>query len=124
MPVLILIVGALLVFNGWMIGAQAESAMHQVYGGLYVVGGCVVMALAYIGHAVNQVRAASVAAAKAAPTAKVEASEAKAREVKTADAGGAPVLAPIISDANTILCQKCGRTNRIDARRCACGAAL
>ena len=66
----------------------------------------------------------AVAAAKAAPTAKVEASEAKAREVKTADAGGAPVLAPIISDANTILCQKCGRTNRIDARRCACGAAL
>ena len=47
------IIGAVVVARGIMLEAAAASAMHQIYSGVYITGGLILIGLACVCHAVT-----------------------------------------------------------------------
>lgn len=126
---IIFIIGAGLVLNGISIGARAESAMHQIYGGLYVVGGVMTIAIALM----TSVFSAAVSAIKKLDASLKKLSAAPAgdgssigasRSAAAGRPGGEALPIRTGSKESYVECPACGRENRADARVCQCGNRL
>jgi hypothetical protein len=118
---IIFIIGIGMILNGYSIEGRAESAMHQIYGGLYFVGGLIMIGLALS------------AAVMSAGLRSIRLAVEKGRPLPVAAPAGdsSPVIRMSLEpkrDAPTsssyVQCPECGRENRVDARVCQCGHRL
>ena len=59
LAIVVFVVGAVLLGHGLSLDAQAETAMHQIYSAIYVAGGVMTIALAFVIRAVGTAAAAA-----------------------------------------------------------------
>lgn len=108
-------VGLIFMANGIMSGAAAETIMQQIYGGMYVIGGMLVVAVAYVGHSTSAIRQhLRERAVPPEPVAKAEPREPAQTEPTSRPAAAAAAKR----------CINCSRENDLSRKICECGMTL